>query len=280
MQWDAPFYAALDEAVRSLAEDIGEERLEAFGDDLSDIVSEAVSKAAERTAESLAERLVADGPEMLVRRRAERGEFEERLAARWGRAFDLAEMAMVVAYEAGEAFNESHQTEAGENADLVFAALVRLHARGCRIAEEVLTLLKAGFGQAGLARWRALHEVAAVALFIKKHGQEVAERYFAHEGIEAWRAMEEYQQHVERLSYDPYTPEEMEAAQVRFESLCDKYGRRFAGPYGWAQEVLAACNPRFTRDRATISAIEADVGLNHLRPHYRMAEVVRGLVEL
>ena len=60
--------------------------------------------------------------------------------------------------------------------DYVFEALSRLLARACRIAEEVLVLLKAGYGQGALARWRALHEVAVVADLIAENGEDCAER--------------------------------------------------------------------------------------------------------
>jgi hypothetical protein len=113
--------------------------------------------------------------------------------------------------------------------------------------------------------------VTAVALFIKQHGQETAERYFAHEAVESWRAMAEYQKHAEHLGYEPYSEDEMTAARDHYDALCARYGKAFAGPYGWAQAALAASNARFEKERATIFAIEADVGLAHLRPHYRMA---------
>jgi hypothetical protein len=189
MDLDVPFQEALEGVARSLVAELGEERLAAAGDDLERIVAESVQRAIPAVARELADDLKRDGPDMLVDRRADRDATEERLAARWGRAFDLMEMAIVVAYEAGEAFNTKHQAAAREDNDLVFAALVRLHARACRIAEEVLMLLKGGYGQGAHARWRALHEVAVIAAFLRKHGQGTAERYFLHEAVESRRAV-------------------------------------------------------------------------------------------
>ena len=54
-----------------------------------------------------------------------------------------------------------------------------MHARACRTGYEILTLLDAGLASAAHARWRSLHEVAAVAFFVKEHGPETAERYLA-----------------------------------------------------------------------------------------------------
>ncbi|MEA2192598.1 MAG: hypothetical protein QOI73_2719 [Solirubrobacteraceae bacterium] len=271
MDLDAVFQEALDGFPQRLVDEYGAERLEALGEELTVIIRNAVMQASEQSAKGVARRLREDGPAMLRARRRDQLRFERALAERWGRAFDLAEMAIVVAYEAGEAFNLKHQHKAGDEYDLVFAALVRLHARGCRIANEALALLKSGYGQAALARWRVLHEVAVVAVFISTHGQRTAERYFDHGGVETWRAMQEYQQHAARLRYEPYTEDEVQAAQAAFELLCTQYGKAFAGPYGWAQEALATENPSVVKKWVTISAIEASVGLSHLRPHYRMA---------
>lgn len=155
--------------------------------------------------------------------------------------------------------------------DYVFEALGRLSARACRIAEEVLVLLKAGYGQGALARWRALHEVAIVADVIAEYGDECAERYFAHEGVESWRAMQEYQEHAAALGQEPYSDEEVESARQQYEALLERYGRSFAGPYGWAQEAVAAKDARYARRDVTFSALEASVGTPHMRPYYRMA---------
>jgi hypothetical protein len=207
---------------------------------------------------------------MLEHRRGWQAEFEKRLAEHWGRAFDLAEMVMKVAFEAGEFFYAKHVPPDGEH-DLVFEALSRLLARACRIAEEVLVLLKAGYGQAGLARWRALHEVAVVADFIAEHGDDCAERYFAHEGVETWKGMKEFQEYAERIGDTPYSDEQFEATRRHFEALLERYGSRFGGSYGWAQAALAAKDPRFAKKDATLRAIEESVGTPHMRPYYRMA---------
>ena len=48
------------------------------------------------------------------------------------------------------------------------------------------------------------------------------------------------------------------------DDLCNRFGSSFAGSYGWAAESLA-------KDRPNFSDIEQAVGLEHLRPYYRMA---------
>ncbi len=207
---------------------------------------------------------------MLAERRAFRTKFEKRLAEHWGRAFALSEMVMRVAHEVGEAHYEKHVPPDGVR-DYAFEALARLQARALRIAEEVLVLLKAGYGQAALARWRAVHEVAITADFILEHGDDCAERYFAHDAVETWKAMQEFQRHAEALGETPYTDEEVHAAEAEHDALVAKYGKRFGEDYGWAQAALAAKDPQYVKRRVTVKAIEESVGADPFRPNYRMA---------
>ena len=148
-------------------------------------------------------------------------------------AFDLAEMVMQATIEVGEFFYEKHVPPDGSTTGLL-RPLGRLMARASRIAEEVLVLLKAGYGQAALARWRAIDEVAVVGDFIAKHGDDCAKRYFEHEAIESWKAMKEFQEHAENLGETPYTSSQLEAAKQQHDALVDRYGPAFAGGYGWA----------------------------------------------
>ncbi len=268
--YDENFREAMEDGLERALEGLTPEQLAKLENNADNFMSMAVSQAIDDSAKGLVERLKQDAPGMLEHRRGWQAEFEKRLAEHWGPAFDLAEMVMKVAFEAGEFFYEKHVPPDGQH-DFVFEALSRLLARACRIAEEVLVLLKAGYGQAGLARWRALDEVAIVADFIAENGDDCAERYFAHETVETWRAMLEFQQHAESLGETPYSEGEVEAAKRRFDALIERYGSRFGGPYGWAQAALAAKDPRYSKQNATLAAIELSVGTQHMRPYYRMA---------
>ena len=52
-----------------------------------------------------------------------------------------------------------------------------LHGKGCATAAGILVLLRAGFADGALARWRSLYEVELIAHFIADHGLSTAERY-------------------------------------------------------------------------------------------------------
>jgi hypothetical protein len=216
------------------------------------------------TSVSMLRRLKSEAGGMLKDRGKQRRAFERRLAVKWGRAIDLLEALKEIALEAGEAYNTEFRPEAASAKDWVFEVLTRLHARSCQVASEIITLLRSGHADGAHARWRSLHEIAVVASFVAKHGNDVAERYILHSGIESARAVRSYQEHCERLGYEPLTDEEVSAIMRNRSVLIARYGGAYDENYGWASEALRNPRPNFTD-------IEADAGLAHLRPHYRLA---------
>jgi Family of unknown function (DUF5677) len=83
--------------------------------------------------------------------------------------------------------------------------LLRLHARACQITEEIICLLESGFADGAMARWRTMHEITAVSSLMNRHGEDLAERYIAHQIVEARGAALQYRQQQERLGQEPMT---------------------------------------------------------------------------
>jgi len=190
--------------------------------------------------------------------------FEKRLNQLWGTPFRLLELFMELSLESGADFNASVCSEAEKNDDLVFWVLCRLHGRACRIAQEMLTLMRRGYASGAFSRWRTLHEMAVVAFFIKMHGRDAAERYIQHDVIESSKAMDQYQKHCIKLGYEPYSKEQIEEAKKAQRTLVQKYDDEFKKDYGWAAKFVGNSNP-------TLSMLEKAVNLDHLRPYYKLA---------
>lgn len=267
VDWDEWFVKLLEQALTDATDGMTEEQLQKFSGELDERLPAAITSSSKTMAATIVEALHDDAPGMLAHRRDFEVAVRESLYHYWGTAFDITEMVIKVASEIGEFFYKKHVPPDGVH-DYVFEALGRLTARACRMAEEVLVLLKAGYGQAAMSRWRALHEVAVVANFIQENGEDCAERYFAHEAVETWRAAEEFQEHAETLGYEPYSDEQMAALQAAFDAAIQRYGAQFAGHYGWAHAALRATDPTANADLTTIAN---SAGLGHMRPYYRMA---------
>jgi len=248
------FFKTLQEAIEKNPE--AAEEL-----DLSDVIEKATPEAVKIIKESL----MNSAQEMLKERRKLSEEFEQRNIKRWKYAFDILETHIVICTEAGEEFNNSYRSEAVENDDLVFDIVVRHHARACHISQEILCLLKSGFADAAHARWRALHEVTATALFIAKHGKKCAERFYYHDVVDSYDGMLEHQKYEHRLQEKAPSQQEIDECKVEYDSLIQKYGNKFADHYGWASYLFP--NHR----RVGFTAIEKDVELDHIRPYYKWA---------
>ena len=108
-------------------------------------------------------------------------QFEERLRNHWQKPLELLDLLISLATEGGDEFNETFKEEAGRSNDPVFKALTLLHARACQIASAILVLLRSGYADDAHARWRTLHEISVVSIFIGERGKNVAERYLLHD---------------------------------------------------------------------------------------------------
>src|SRR5258708_2004388 len=116
-----------------------------------------------------------------------------------------------------------------------------------------------------LARQRTLHELAVIAFFIQKHGQETAKRYWLHNTIESYKAALQYEQHCKRLGYEPHDAAELAQLSSQRDELITRFGKVFGEQYGWAAQALGL------KSHATFASIEKDVQLDHMRPYYQMA---------
>ncbi len=208
-------------------------------------------------------------PADIAELREERAGFEGRLRARWGAAFDKYDLAALALYQAGKSFHERHRARVLEANDLVFDALVKLHARGCLTISEVRALLLSGHPAGARARWRTLHELAVTAHLIRKQGRDVAERYLQHGKVAAAKAANQWQGVAREHGIAPLDADTVGRLQAESAALIAHYGKSFKGDYGWAAAALGFApdherGPDFAR-------IERAVELQAARPAYRQA---------
>jgi hypothetical protein len=231
-----------------------------FEAQLEKVIPQIVCKAAR----TLHRGLRRHARENLSLRRKDRDAFRSRLARRWRKPLDLLEMIIAIAAEAGADFNQEWRPAAVRRQAYAFEALARLHARACQIASEVLALLEGGYADGAHARWRSLHEVAVVGLFISQRGDDVAERYLLHDAVESYKAATQYQRYAPSLGYEQLTEEELRVVRRKRDAVITRFGETYGEDYGWA---AAAMNLK----RVSIADIERAAGLDYLRPFYRMA---------
>jgi hypothetical protein len=198
------------------------------------------------------------------RQKREASGFAQRLNKQWGVPIERLRMLLTISRELGASINDRVRNSSQSNDSNLIEVLTRSHARACQIAEEIICLLAAGFADGAMARWRTLHEVAVIALFISDNGEQLAERYVLHQQIEARKGANEYAKYEKRLGIEKIDTGTIESLEKAFTALKTRFGKDFANSYGWASSHLKISDPSFVN-------IERAVGVDHLRPYYRMA---------
>lgn len=142
--------------------------------------------------------------------------------------------------------------------------LIRIHVRGCQILEEINVLIKNGFADGAMARWRSLHELSATFLFLYNSNYEVIQMYNDYEIIESWKKAKEFNEYTINLGWEPIPEEEILELENLRKAVIEKYGKEFSSSYGWTMNVLP-------KGRRNIREIEKHVGLTELRAIYTWA---------
>lgn len=212
----------------------------------------------------LLEGLLANAPAMLEERRQEDQGFEERNFKRWQKAFDALETMTEIAGEVGEACDKEGRAQAQAENDYRFEALSQLFPRALLVTREIVHLLKGGFPDAALSRWRSLHELTVTAMFIGRNDEAIALRYLASFDFQAKRAAKQYNKHSQRANLTPFSAEELADINRRCATSLDVVGVELNGDWDWAA-------PALKKDRPTFADLEEDVGLDHWRPRYKWA---------
>jgi hypothetical protein len=223
---------------------------------LPDIVDTATTKLAGPLLKTLVERW----PDQ-AKSEAEALEFFRRHhLQRWSAGLSGLAMMLTITRELGSQLAPRYSLEA----DQLPHVLIRLHGRACTVADEVLTLLQAGFGDAAMARWRTLHELAVTSMFLQQHGEMAAERFVAHEALDALKAAQLHQRHARRLGLKRLHRRQIDQLKRVAAKHLTAFGPSFKGAYGWA-----ASGPNdYVRG---FEDMEKRISLSHWRPSYKAA---------
>lgn len=246
--------------VEALKNVIGDRYIESDKiDDLANLLSGTFADSGDQVLDNL--RL--SFPSVLRKHQRARQRIEKSIRDNWGGALSNLEALWAIAVETGSDVNQNLRGNLHADNKYLIDALTRLHARGCQVASEVITLLKSGYAAGAQARWRTLHEATVISYFILEHGNDIAERYLAHDVIVAYKSLVDYQVYWQILGQEEPTPEEVARVTKARDEVSLRFGKEFKEDYGWAWPV-------FKRKGVTFRDIENAVQLGHLHPFYRM----------
>ena len=187
---------------------------------ISDPIRQAIAEndfSGEQAAE-LVDELIKNGPnellntllqgleEMVDVQLEESRAFEERNHGRWKKPLDLLSAMWIACSE----LSEEHAHEGPVSVDkVVFDTLAHLQPRALLIASEIQCLLRGGFADGAMTRWRSLHEVVTTAIFIKKHGSESALKYRMSAHFRNYKVVLVYNEYCTRIHEERLIEEEL-----------------------------------------------------------------------
>jgi hypothetical protein len=222
------------------------------------INSKVIQQIAGQIAGSIFKELKKSAPAMLKDLREENAGFQKRNFKRWKKGFDLLEMLWHISMEAAYFANQP------EPKNITFGTLRNLHAKALLITQEIVCLLKGGFADGALSRWRSLHEISVVSFFLAQHGDEATQRYLESFEIHAYKAMLQYNEYSKRAKLKKFKKREVEKKKVNYEIITGKYGDDILSDYGWSAKFI-------NKKRPTLFDLEKSIGMDHWRPYYKWA---------
>ncbi|MET3494620.1 DUF5677 domain-containing protein [Variovorax boronicumulans] len=252
------------EEIRETIEGLFDElkgALKELGDDLVEAAVGAIPNALANVAEIIGDRLseqAADHAIDLRRVQSVRAEMVQRI---WGDVIERLDFL-------GQLVLEWNQAAAGIGQGAYAKintefALGKLVARAYEITGEITVLARAGYADGALARWRSLHEVCVVAMFVSGRSDMCAQMYLSHHQVEELRLLEHNRTSgVGRV--DAHRDRRASHLRRQKAAMVNRFGAAFAKDYGWASVELGC-------GRTTFRDLENHVGLDTLRRGYEQA---------
>lgn len=227
-----------------------------------DKVSEFIEESMPSIITMFEKQIQSQSKKILKQNRKDISKFKKGLNKTWKSAIDQLEIFISFNLEYGVIVSDSYRTENPN--DVKFETLLRLHARSCQMACEILELIKGGFADGAMARWRSLYEISVLANFLEKGTEELCQRYLDYYFIENYYETLEYQKNCERLGYKLLSDEEIEDSKKLVEAQKEKYGNDFSKLYGWVGDSLP-------KKKWNFAGIEQTIEFKFMRSFYKMA---------
>lgn len=166
----------------------------------------------------------------------------------------------------------SRHTDTDCESDFMFEVLIRLHGRASLVSNEILCLIKSGYPDAAISRWRTLYEILVIFISIFQFGPDCAERFYYHHITDKFKALIKTVETKERFP-SLFTDliidnDDTENLEKLYKSLINKYGNKYRFDYGWLEGFIL---PSQKNSRLTFTDIEKHFALDHYAPYSKIA---------
>ncbi|NWE48046.1 DUF5677 domain-containing protein [Pseudomonas gingeri] len=193
--------------------------------------------------------------------------FKARLFETWKEPLTRLDSLIYMSMEIVEEINTALRTPHRKNSTKLDTT-TRLHARSVQVASEISHLLKGGFADGAMARWRTLHETTVILKFIAEGDEDLAERFSDYQKIQRLSSAHKYNAN-NILNFEEITEEDIDKFTSEQNEILEKYEPYFKNKFGWA--IKALNKPAKSNTKADFIDIEKYTDLNFLRNHYSFA---------
>lgn len=223
--------------------------------------------------QSVYDSLIGQAPIMYEEHRLGQLEFEARLQMQWLNAFYGLKSVITISEEIGmgliDEYLEDKKREDGRYfVPIEYDIAFKLQGKAVVVSKEILMLLKAGYADAAISRWRTLHEISVVLSLItdslknnKGIAKKIAIRFYNRSIIDEFKILKNQNHKTENKS------DEYFGLKNKVEEIKRNYGKKFIHEdYEWARPALANINGKIY-----FSHLEEKTENTALTSYYKMA---------
>lgn len=192
-----------------------------------------------------------------------RKEYEKEIYKIWKTPIDLFGGLIRISSEAVEQHYTTIEQTTDDNNKFKHEALIKLHGRAIHVSNEISVLIKAGYADGAMARWRSLHELSVVTLFLFDNNDNISKRYLDHVCVKNYKESVDYRKYYKKLNYAALGRKVIIDINKDYKRVKSLYGKDFNDDYGWI--------PKSILKNRNFRSLEDHVKLDILRPFYRMA---------
>lgn len=217
--------------------------------------------------------LINQAPIMYEEHRLEELEFESRLQMRWLNAFYGLKSVIIISEEISmgiidEYLEDKKRDDGTYLVPFEYDMIFKLHGKSIVVSKEIFTLLKSGYSDAAISRWRTLHEISVVLALVTDcienntdNAQELASRFYNRSIVEEYKI----KKNSTKMSKEERNI--LEGLKKDFFDIKKKYGTKFIQEeYEWARIVFPE-----VKGKIYFSHLEKKTKSTELTSYYKMA---------
>ncbi|MFM0213739.1 DUF5677 domain-containing protein [Paraburkholderia sediminicola] len=190
--------------------------------------------------------------------------FQRRLLATWREPLHRLDSLIHMCMEVGDDINKEYRLNANAAPSSRRNVTTRLHTRAVQVSNEISCLLKGGYPDGAMARWRSLHETTVMLAFLAEHDEDLSKRFTDYQKIQRLRHAVQFNKHHAVLGFEPIPETDISRYRLEFDNAVEQYGKNFKEENGWATQL-------FNKPKVTFRDIEEFVEMSYLRPQYGFA---------